>query len=83
MIHLIIYVIFFAIIIALGVALFSLLKQKDSNPISTKTVKALRIRIGLSIFLFLFLFFCFSMGWIKPHGITPSSLQPINENKQE
>ncbi len=91
MINLIIYIVLIAIAVALGSALFSLLKAKDEHSDPARTAKALTVRIGLSIFLFLFLIFCFFMGWIKPHGINPmaaptqktSSLQPIDQNKQE
>jgi O-antigen/teichoic acid export membrane protein len=84
MINLIIYLILGAILVALGTALYSLLKVPSEKADPARTAKALRIRIGLSIFLFLFLFFAFLMGWIKPHGINPVAspvLQPIDKNK--
>lgn len=88
MINLIIYSVLLAIAVALGSALFTLLKPKNERSDPAKTAKALTVRIGLSIFLFVFLIFCFLMGWIKPHGINPmaspvksSLLQPIDQNK--
>lgn len=54
------------ILFALGSAMFSLIRSKDS---SKRTVKALTLRISLSVALFLFLMLSYRLGWIQPHGV--------------
>lgn len=61
-----IVVIFIAILISLGSALFSFLK---GHPDPNHTVKALTVRIGLSIGLFALLMVLAATGVIQPHGI--------------
>lgn len=58
----------FFILLALGSALFSLIRHKEA---STRTVRALTIRILLSVALFLLLLLSVKMGWIHPHGVHP------------
>ncbi len=61
-----ILLVFLAILISLGSALYYLIHDKNRSP---RTVKALTTRISLSLVLFLFLLFAATRGWIKPHGI--------------
>ena len=70
----------FVIVIALGSGLFYLIRGKGDG---RDVAKSLTIRIVISISLFLLLFLAFAMGWMKPHGIKPQTLQPVNEHKQE
>ena len=54
------------ILISLGTALFSMVKnQPDSN----RTVKALTVRITLSIALLILIMVGYSMGLIAPHKL--------------
>jgi uncharacterized membrane protein YidH (DUF202 family) len=54
------------ILISLGTALFSMVKnQPDSN----RTVKALTVRITLSIALLILIMVGYSMGLITPHNL--------------
>ena len=54
------------ILISLGTALFSMVKnQPDSN----RTVKALTVRITLSIALLILIMIGYSMGLIAPHNL--------------
>ena len=54
------------ILISLGTALFSMVKnQPDSN----RTVKALTVRVALSIALLILIMIGYSMGLITPHGL--------------
>jgi len=54
------------ILISLGTALFSMMKnQPDSN----RTVKALTVRITLSIALLILIMIGYSMGLITPHSL--------------
>ncbi len=62
-------VLFIAILVSLGSALFAMLNNKKGGP--EKTAKALTLRIGLSLGLFLLLLGLFAAGVIQPHGITP------------
>lgn len=55
-----------AILIALGLAMISLLRGAGN---SKKTVNALTLRVALSVGLFLLLMLSFKMGWIQPHSI--------------
>ncbi len=64
----IILVIFLFILINLGKALFSLVRQRGQT---TQMVKSLTWRIGLSIGLFILLMLGFAFGIIQPHGIVP------------
>jgi hypothetical protein len=52
------------ILASLGIALFSLVKDKGQ---SERTVKALTVRIGLSIALLAFVMICGSLGLIDPN----------------
>lgn len=56
------------ILVSLGIALFSLIKQKpESDP--DRTVKALTFRIGLSIALVVLLIVGYKLGLISPHNL--------------
>ena len=61
-------VIFIAILVSLGSALFHLVKRGDAEH-SQKTAQALTYRIGLSLVLFVLLFIAFATGLFKPSGI--------------
>lgn len=54
------------ILIALGSALVSLVRDEGKTK---RSVKALTWRIALSLTLFLFLLLAFSLNWIQPHAI--------------
>jgi hypothetical protein len=54
---------FAGILVALGSALFFLMRDKGST---NRTVNALTVRVGLSIALLLFIWFSYWMGWIEP-----------------
>ena len=54
------------ILISLGAALFSMLKDKGQ---STRTVKALTVRIALSIGVIVMLGVGAQLGLIQPHGV--------------
>lgn len=53
------------ILVSLGTALFSMLKNE---PDSNRTVKALTFRISLSIALLILIMIGYSLGLITPHG---------------
>jgi ABC-type nitrate/sulfonate/bicarbonate transport system substrate-binding protein len=55
-----------AILLALGSALLSLVRQRGP---ANKTVKALTIRVALSVALFLMLMLAYKLGYIQPHGV--------------
>ncbi|MDH3947538.1 MAG: twin transmembrane helix small protein [Gammaproteobacteria bacterium] len=54
------------ILISLGTALFSMMKNE---PDSNRTVKALTVRIALSIALLILIMIGYSMGLIAPHNL--------------
>ena len=54
------------ILISLGTALFSMVKNQ---PESNRTVKALTVRITLSIALLILIMVGYSMGLIAPHNL--------------
>jgi hypothetical protein len=54
------------ILISLGTALFSMVKNQ---PESNRTVKALTVRITLSIALLILIMVGYSMGLITPHTL--------------
>lgn len=62
----IIVLLIIGILVALGSALFALIKHKGS---SEKTVKALTLRVALSLGLFLLLMLAAKLGYIGPHGV--------------
>jgi hypothetical protein len=68
MVKIIILVLLALVLLSLGAAMFSLVKERGD---SSRTAKFLTLRIGLSIALFVFVGFAFFMGWIQPHGIVP------------
>lgn len=61
-------IVFVAIIVSLGFALFHLVKHSDEQH-SQKTAKALTLRIGLSLVLFIMLFIALASGLFHPSGI--------------
>ena len=68
MVKLIILLLLALILLSLGAAMFSLVRERGE---SNRTAKFLTLRIALSIALFVFVGFAFFMGWIQPHGIIP------------
>ena len=66
MLKIIVGLLFLAMIISLGSALFSLLTQKDQG---ARTVKMLTLRIVLSIIAFVLLILGYATGLIQPHGL--------------
>jgi len=56
----------FVILISLGTALFSMMKNE---PESNRTVKALTVRILLSIALLVLIMIGYTMGLIAPHNL--------------
>ena len=59
---------FVGIVVSLGMALFSMMRDKGQGK---KTVNALTARVILSIIVFFLLVLSYGMGWIQPHGIVP------------
>ncbi|HKU14811.1 MAG TPA: twin transmembrane helix small protein [Steroidobacteraceae bacterium] len=53
-----------AIVLSLGSALISLVRNKGE---SSRMVQALTLRIGLSVLLFVLLLVAWRLGWIEPH----------------
>jgi hypothetical protein len=84
MIKIILILIFLAIIVSLGSALYHLIKQKDGAS-SPKIVKELTFRIGISVLLFVVVFILVATGIITPHGIGsrihPQKLAPAESPK--
>ena len=70
MVKIIILVLLALVVLSLGAAMFSLVRERGD---SSRTAKFLSLRIGLSIALFVFLAIAFFMGWIQPHGIIPGA----------
>ncbi|WP_428354966.1 twin transmembrane helix small protein [Methyloprofundus sp.] len=66
MLKILIILVFLAIIASLGIALFHLIKNKET---SEKTVKALTYRISISLALFILLSIALMSGLIQPTGI--------------
>ncbi len=58
----------FAIVSSLGIAMFSLVRDKGR---SDRVLKALTVRIGLSVALFVGLMIAYATGLVTPHGIMP------------
>jgi hypothetical protein len=54
-----------AIVLSLGSALVSLVRNKGE---SSRMVQALTLRIGLSVLLFVLLLVAWRLGWIEPHA---------------
>ena len=66
MLKILIILVFLSIVASLGIALFHLIKNKES---SEKTVKALTYRISISLALFIMLAIALMSGLIQPSGI--------------
>ena len=66
MLKILIILVFLSIVAGLGIALFHLIKNKES---SAKTVKALTYRISISLALFILLSIALMSGLIQPAGI--------------
>lgn len=75
-IRIIIFALMLSIVIALGSALFFIISNKSRK---AATANALTVRISLSVSLFLLLFLSFAMGWIKPHGLKPTTSKQIQK----
>ena len=65
---LIVIVLFLAVLVSLGVALFYLVRSRGN---SSGVVNALTVRIGLSVLVFLLLMLAWYTGLIEPHGVLP------------
>jgi hypothetical protein len=61
-----ILIIFVAVLLSLGSAMFSLMRHK---PGSRRLANSLTVRICLSILLFLLLLVAYYTGAIQPHGL--------------
>jgi uncharacterized membrane protein YcjF (UPF0283 family) len=61
-------IVFLAVVISLGKALFHLVKAKDEEQ-SRKTARALTYRIGISLGLFILLALALLLGLYQPTGI--------------
>jgi cytochrome bd-type quinol oxidase subunit 2 len=61
-----ILVVFFAIVVSLGSALFQLVRTQGD---SRKLARALTIRVSLSVVLFILLMLAWYAGLITPHGL--------------
>ena len=61
-----ILLVFFAIVVSLGSALFQLVRTQGD---SRKLARALTIRVGLSVALFILLMLAWYAGLITPHGL--------------
>jgi uncharacterized membrane protein YedE/YeeE len=59
---------FFFIIASLAYALYSLVKNKGTQP-SEKALKGLTMRITLSVIVFIFVFIALATGMLEPNGI--------------
>jgi hypothetical protein len=73
-VKIIVVVIFLLIIFNLGSALFYMLKDGGQGQ-GNRMARSLTWRIGLSVGAFLLLMLAFWLGWIEPHGITPTASQ--------
>jgi hypothetical protein len=65
---LLILVVFLAVLISLGSAVFSLMRDK---PASRRLVNSFTVRICLSILLFFLLFVAYYTGALQPHALLP------------
>lgn len=61
-------VLYFAVLAALAVALWFLLRSRGS---SRGLANALTVRVGLSVLLFLLLMAAWYTGVLEPHGVSP------------
>jgi cytochrome bd-type quinol oxidase subunit 2 len=61
-----ILLVFFAIVVSLGSALFQLVRTQGD---SRKLARALTIRVSLSVVLFILLMLAWYAGLITPHGL--------------
>ncbi len=75
----IIIVMMIAMIGALGVGLYHLLKTPDEHDKGDKVVRALTWRIGIWVVLLVFIVLSMKLGWIKPSN----SVDPRNFNKEQ
>lgn len=71
--ELIVIVLYFAVLVALGVGLVFLLRSRGS---SAGLANALTVRVGLSVLLFVLLMAAWYVGLIEPHGIFPIPPEP-------
>jgi hypothetical protein len=67
-VKLLILIVFLAILVSLGSAMFSLMRDK---PVSKRPLNSLTVRICLSIFLFFLLFVAYFTGALQPHDLFP------------
>lgn len=75
----IIIILMLAMIAALGVGLFHLLKTPEEGEKGDQVVKALTWRIGIWIVLFGFILLSIKLGWIVPSN----SVHPVRFNQEQ
>ena len=75
----VIIVMLVAMIGALGVGLFYLLKTPNEQDKKNNVVKALTWRIGIWVVLLAFIVLAMKLGWIEPSN----SVNPKNFNKEQ
>lgn len=68
LLKLLILVVFVAILLSLGSAVFPLMYDK---PESRRLVNSFTVRVSLSILLFFLLFLAFYTGTLRPHALFP------------
>jgi hypothetical protein len=70
LIRVLIIVVFLAILVSLGTALYHLSTERgEDTEKSAKLLRALTWRISLSVALFILLIVLWRAGWLTPHGI--------------
>ena len=75
----VIIVMLVAMVTALGVGLYQLVKTPDERDKGDRLVKALTWRIGIWVVLLAFIVLSMKLGWIKPSN----SVDPRNFNKEQ
>lgn len=75
----IIIILMLAMIVALGIGLFHLLKTPEEGDKGDQVVKALTWRIGIWIVLFGFILLSIKLGWIEPSN----SVHPVRFNQEQ
>jgi len=75
----VIIVMLVAMIAALGMGLYQLIKTPDERDKGDKLVKALTWRIGIWVVLLAFIVLSMKLGWIQPSN----SVDPRNFNKEQ
>jgi heme/copper-type cytochrome/quinol oxidase subunit 4 len=68
-VKIIVIVLLLAVVGVLFSSVFFLIKDDSSK---RRTLALLKLRVALSLTLIVFVVFAYLMGWIHPHGITPT-----------